>query len=1172
VSNPDFPGPSWQDKPKAPDGSFSYRNAVDPYDRRGNGWSSGTASARDSAPGPDYGYENGGSGTPFGGSGASYGDGRSGGSRRRRGSDGRHVNGGARNPGNGEVGYGRNGSAGYGRNGLVGYEREDADGQDDTLAGRIGRRLRSHGARSEAGNPVNGRGSGGYRGNGERGYRSGGRGSGGFEPNDAGRYEDAGGYGDGDRYGRGRAAYRTGAGLIEDAATAIPDVGSGDPGSPYGPSPYGPGGPGGPYGPGGPGGPYGPGGPGGPYGPGGPGGPAGPGRRGPGGGPRGPRGLVDPSRRRVQPPGNFLQRLWRGSWWRRWTLKKAGLVVGAVALGTVLILIAGFFYVYSRTQIPSAVLNATLDQSSQVYFSNGNEVGCFCVVNRTNLTITQVKRSKLLVNAVTAAEDRNFFHEGGISITGLIRALKNDLSGGSLQGGSTITEELVKQFFIGQSGGSLTTSEKLKEIIIAIKLAKLRDKWWVMTHYLNAIYFGAGAWGAQAAAETYFGVPAWKLNLAQAAMLGAMIQSPSGFDPEHPNQSVPGLGSLAWRWQNAVLANMVRDGNITQQQANAQKFPKVKITPPETTWPGYRGYIMTLVSNELSYYYNISPNQIGSLGLQIHTTISQPLMKGLYKAIGENTALMKSMGAPLPNYVHVGAVLEKPGTGQIVAFYAGKNYQMRHKRCLLVRCKFPTILGGAPVGSSFKPYVLATAVSEGMNAQTSITNSHSPLCIPPADISATLRLQRSKQTRNCNTSTGYYFFNEPSENTPGRNLNVAEATAASNNASYMDLIHRTGVNAVINMAQSLGVFSGTIDGLKSLFWSGGKHPGQFPGAVNAALGEGSLTPVDQANTFATLVSGGISATPHLIKYVVQNGQQLPPPPKLTKRQAVSKAVAADTDWALSFDTNAGMGGTGVPNAVWNRPMIAKTGTLGSGTNSAAAWFIGAIPQYSMSVALFTEHPVKQFLDGLPTIGGWSGGYGGAWPAHIWHTFMTEQFNNLAVKTLPTPNFNPAANNPPFTKWVQAPPAKKKPKCKQGGAGGGNGGPGGGGGGNGGNGHGNKHHGIVVLSAVTLAKARCPRGGGSPSPSPSPSSSGSPSPTTSGSPSPSPSHSRSPSPSASPSLTFPAAAQAHTAAKTSTGRAPSRKQAATTPSLTTSATLPKPTPAKPGWAVSTTGLT
>ncbi len=781
-----------------------------------------------------------------------------------------------------------------------------------------------------------------------------------------------------------------------------------------------------------------------------------PGRR-----PAGPRGPAGPGARR------------RGSWWRQWSLRKAGLVTGGAALGMALIMIAGFFYVYGTVQIPPKLLSTEFPQESTVYFANGQPVGCFCTVNRQTMTQAQVMRSKYLVDAVVAAEDRNFFHEGGISITGLLRAVKNDLFGSGVQGGSTITEEYVKSVIDPSYLGNLTYTEKVKEIVIAIKLAKKESKWWVMTQYLNSIYFGATAWGAETAAETYFGVHAWQLTVAQAAMLAAMIQSPSGYDPLHPNQVVPGLGSLAWRWRNEVLANMVRDGAITQATADAQRFPKVTLRQPNMAWNGYRGYIMTLVQNELEYYYHIQPSQIGSLGLQIHTSISRRLMNGLVAAVNASKAQMRSDGYPLPWYVHIGAVLEKPGTGQIVAFYAGPSYTARH--CQKIACQNLNILSSAPVGSSFKPYVLATAVSQGMNAQTSILNTHSPLCIPPADDTEALRLQLSKQTMKCPTNLGYYLLVEPSENTPGRNLTVPYATAQSNNAAYEDLIHRTGVNNVIEMAQRLGVSPATIAGLKQLFWS---PTGKYPGAVIAALGAGSMTPVDQANTFATLVSGGISATPHVINYVVEDGRRLPSP--VVVNRVLPEAVAADTDYALSFDTNPAYGGTGVPNAVWNRPMIAKTGTLGQTVHSSAAWFIGAIPQYSLSVGMFTDHPSTQFLDGLPNIGGYfGGGYGGAWPAHIWRTFMGNEFNSLPVRPLPTPNFNP----PQFVKWIQAPPIKAKPKrrkCRPGPP----------------FGRGHKHgHG-------PFGPGPCPSG--SPSPSPSPSGSPSPSPSPSpGGPTPNP---------------------------------------------------------------------
>ncbi len=495
-----------------------------------------------------------------------------------------------------------------------------------------------------------------------------------------------------------------------------------------------------------------------------------------GGSSGGGRGPHDPVDEPGSPFKRTLLRIWRGSWWRHWSVKKAGLLVGALAAVMALVLVASFFIVLGNTKVPIVALSNPLNQSSLVYFSNGKVVGCFCSADRTVLTPAQIKKSKLLVAAVLAAEDRNFWTEGGVSLTGILRAAKDDLSGNSLQGASTITEQFVKTYYDPTGLGNLTVSEKIKEIFVAIKLAKMRPKLWILTHYLNAIALGAGANGIEAAAETYFHVKAWQLTISQAAMIGAMIQSPYGYEATDPRYMPPGFSnSLLDRWIY-VLTNMVRDGAITQQQMNTlvpdpsqpatalKNFPQVHITSPNASWPGYRGYIMQLVANELHAYYGYpaDPAKLGNDGLRIHTTINERLMNALYSAVRQNKQLMASYGVPLPSYVHIASVLEEPRTGKIVAFYGGPGYTNNVKRCAKVKCNVNTILTPEPVGSSFKPYVLATAVSQGMNVQTSVMNSHSPLCIPP-DYTTTLQLQLSKQTTNCDTELGYWQFNEPSE-------------------------------------------------------------------------------------------------------------------------------------------------------------------------------------------------------------------------------------------------------------------------------------------------------------------------------------------------------------------------------------------------------------------------
>ncbi len=609
---------------------------------------------------------------------------------------------------------------------------------------------------------------------------------------------------------------------------------------------------------------------------------AGAGGPGSAGGGRKPRGYVNPDDG-APLIKRILRKVWYGNWWRRWTIKKASLLLGGMAAFTALVMVASFFVALSVTRVPIKQLSAPLNQSSTVYFSNGKEVGCFCTADRTVLSEKNIKKSKTLVAAVLAAEDRNFFTEGGISVTGILRAAKADLSGASLQGGSTITEQFVKTYYT-KTGGNLTASQKVKEILVAIKLAKMESKWWILWHYLNAIPLGAGANGVEAAAETYFHVKAWQLSVAQAAMIGAMIQSPYGYQPTDPTSDATGLNNtLLDRWVY-VLTNMQRDGAITEDefsklvpdpndlQSALKNFPKVTIR--SQTWKGYRGYVMNLVANELTAYYGYAGDttaDLGTLGLKIHTTINERLMTKLTTTIdGEKKYIASLLGAPFPYYINISAVLEKPGTGRIVAFYGGRGFGTKH--CSKYHCNLNSILAPEPVGSSFKPYVLATAVSQGMDVRDSVMNSHSPLCIPP-DYTPTLRLQLSKQTRNCPTPEGYALFNESNENSGGINETVPAATATSNDPAYEDLMHRTSVQSVIDMAATLGVSSSDVAGLNALFGNNcrKKYPDCTPGTVQAALGEGDLTAVDQANTFSTLVSGGTSVTPHVIEYIIKNG-------------------------------------------------------------------------------------------------------------------------------------------------------------------------------------------------------------------------------------------------------------------------------------------------------------
>jgi membrane peptidoglycan carboxypeptidase len=722
------------------------------------------------------------------------------------------------------------------------------------------------------------------------------------------------------------------------------------------------------------------------------------------GGPRRPRGYSDGGGSGGRRGGGRMRR--KGDWWRRWTWRKALAVSAGMGVTMMVVIVAALFYLYTKTQVPTDVSFAAVQQSSTVYFSNGKtEVGTFTAdgIDRQMLTSSQIPT--VMKNAIIAAEDRHFYSEGGISVTGILRSAYEDIKGGAvLQGGSTLTEEFVKNYY-ATVGSSRTAGTKLKEIFISIKLAHEESKDWILTQYLNTVPFGDNAYGIGAAAQIYFNEPALKLTVSQSAMLAALVNEP-GFFSANPKAGAA-YQDLVSRWRY-VLTNMVRDGAITQAQANAQKFPVVSQGQGlAASWTGYRGYIMQAVENELESTYGYTQNEIDTGGLKIVTTFNLKLMKGLYAAVDQNLAQMKADGQRLPIYAHVGALLEQPGTGAILAEYGGPSFSASN--CAKIFCELNMATQSRNlVGSSFKPYVLATAVKEGMDVQDSVLNAIEPMCVPPDSQPLTF------STVSTNCPAGWFPVNIPGEAMGGTNgISVVTAAAQSSDPAFEDLEHRVGTQNTINMAKAFGVNVANAS-------QGGSGLQAKVGQVGMALGTASLTVEEQATTFATLAAGGKYATPHVIKQITQNGNIIPP--KIMYRQVLTAAQAADVDYALSFDTVDGTA-SAQGQLTPTRPVIGKTGTT---DQAQSAFFIGAIPQYSLAIGMFTNSQNEvaggETLNILPQlVGNQTGGYGGAWPTAIWRTYMQNEFANLPIDNFGTPDYVG------FTKWDQIPPQPKKPK-------------------------------------------------------------------------------------------------------------------------------------------------
>src|SRR5262249_7946085 len=506
-------------------------------------------------------------------------------------------------------------------------------------------------------------------------------------------------------------------------------------------------------------------------------------------------------------------------------------------------------------------------QQSVVYSKDGSLVGRFGTTNRQMLTYNEIPQR--MINAVLAAEDRNFFNEGGISPTGIVRAAYADVRGGdgSLQGGSTLPKEFVRQYSSG-IGTQQTFTRKIKEIFVAMKVAKEKSKQWILTNYLNTIYLGQGAYGIEAAAQTYYGKHLSKLTTAQAAVIAAIIQQPSNYPlPQYRSQ-------LENRW-HYVLNGMVQMGTLTAQQAAGMKFPAPGNHVPQSVGGDvWDPYVLNMVYNELTDIYHLSKSQIYNGGYVIRTSIDDKKMAALYAAVRANLAQINASAYPFrPTYMHVGAVLEDPATGAIQALspgrgYPGEKYNGTGKRitasyCRKIACQVNmAVYNREQVGSSFKPYVLAAAVKQGMNVQSSTLNGYNNLYIPPDS-------QPNTYSTTAKMPLSYLVHNDSmAENGP---YTPQTAMAVSINTAYTDLWHKVGATAAARIAQEFGVDTNaaciTIRCAGSLAM---EHE------AGVALGQASITVGEQATMLATIANGGVYHSVHVVTSITQDNAPATP--------------------------------------------------------------------------------------------------------------------------------------------------------------------------------------------------------------------------------------------------------------------------------------------------------
>jgi membrane peptidoglycan carboxypeptidase len=608
--------------------------------------------------------------------------------------------------------------------------------------------------------------------------------------------------------------------------------------------------------------------------------------------------------------------------------KRLWLAVGG--LFALFVLFCGVAYALTSVPTPNKI---STDQATRVLYSDGSELGR---IGKNRVIVPLSAVSAPAQHAVLSAEDRDFYSEPGISMKGIGRALfSNVKAGGVSQGGSTITQQYAKNAFLTQER---TVSRKVKEVFIAVKMSRTVSKDKILENYLNTIYFGRGAYGIEAASQTYFGpgVHAKNLTAAQAAVLASSIRSPAGYDPKRHAQKAKD------RWAY-VLDGMVKKGWLSADDRAKQVYPGVK-EPSATvgSFPDELSYIADKVEAELANH-GFDEGRLGAGGLLVRTTISKDAQKSARDAVNDLIPLQKQKDDPVSALVAV-----EPGTGKVIAYYGGRKPG---------GFDWASDGKGVQPGSSMKPYTLAAALEKGTSLSTTL-DGHSPQEI-----------------------CGSTIHNDEGDPPLGQ-TDLSKGLALSVNTVYYRLACETGAERIRSLAHAAG-----IPDAQPL-----ADPTSHKPTAQITLGAGGyeIHVIDQATGYATFAAQGTRANPYFVQQVKDSdGNQLYKAEVKTSR-AFTEDVAADATYAMQQVVTSG---TGTRAKLTGRPTAGKTGTTGENTN---AWFAGFTPQ--LATAVWVGRPSGHPLKGV--LGSTNGVYGGTIPAKIFKAFMEGALEGKPVASFP----------------------------------------------------------------------------------------------------------------------------------------------------------------------------
>lgn len=624
--------------------------------------------------------------------------------------------------------------------------------------------------------------------------------------------------------------------------------------------------------------------------------------------------------------------------------KRAAVLLGTVgAIVAVVLAVVGFGAgaALSSGCSLNSLRPVEIGQNSFVYAADGSLLGTI-PAEKNRQPITLAEMSPWLAKATVAIEDRRFWEHGGVDYEGILRAAWRDVSAGKVvEGGSTITQQLARNLYIGHN--ERTIQRKLTEACLAVKLSRNRSKSWILQNYMNQVYYGNQAYGIEAASQTYFSKPAKRLSLLQAALLAGLPQAPSAYDPLHAPEKALGR-------RNEVLAAMLENGDIAQRQYDAAiASTSLQLRPGRLYTTLRQPDFFRYVIEELQRQYGT--NTVRSGGLDVYTTIDPRLQHAAKRSIRDTLPYRTDPASAL--------IAIDPRNGAIRAMVGVIPGDRGNQYNLVSQAR-------RQPGSTFKTFVLAAAVAEGIDPDSTyytsapFTCSTGPWCVA--------------QPWHVETYSHTYLGS----------TSLTRATLSSDNSIYAQLTLDVGPEKVRNMATRLGIDFG----------------GQ---PTVAAMGLGGLrdgvSPLDMASAYATIAAGGVYSKPMAITKVVLPDGKVDTEAgwgKPDRKRVIADWVAAKVTDVLEQNIKYG---TGYPNAtLYDRPAAGKTGTT---EEHVDAWFCGFTPDLSTTV--WMGYPNARVP--MTNVHGISVA-GGTFPAMIWHGFMTAALDGKPALEFPVAKTEP----------------------------------------------------------------------------------------------------------------------------------------------------------------------